>query len=106
MERSICAYCGEIIGVYEPIRVLLPDASERHGSLLELEAELQAPGVIVVHEGCYETFMHDPRSGQRRAGKLSAVGPSIQRGSELPGAPRPHCNLSAACAGRRLVRKV
>ena len=58
MDRSLCAYCGEIVGVYEPIRVVLPDADDLHGSLLKLEAELQAPGVIVVHEGCYEKFMH------------------------------------------------
>jgi hypothetical protein len=63
MERLCCAYCGEIMGVYEPIRVLLPDASERHGSLLKLEVELQVPGVFAVHEGCYEMFMQARERG-------------------------------------------
>ena len=68
MEQLLCACCGEIIGVYEPIRALLPDASERQGSLLKLEAELQAPGVIAVHEHCYEKFMQTREQGSGERG--------------------------------------
>jgi hypothetical protein len=64
MERWLCAYCGEIVGVYEPIRVLLPDGGDAHGSLIKLDAELQAPGVIVLHEGCHETFMRARDQGR------------------------------------------
>lgn len=56
MDRLPCAYCGEIVGVYEPTWLLLPDGSDQHGSALTLGDELEAPGGIVVHEHCREPF--------------------------------------------------
>ena len=37
--RLRCAYCGQMIGVYEPVRVVFADGSDRRGSLLMLRAE-------------------------------------------------------------------
>jgi len=56
MEPVRCARCAEIIGVYEPVRVVLSDGTDRHGSLLSLDDELRMRGSIVVHERCYEGF--------------------------------------------------
>ena len=36
MEQPRCAYCHEIIGVYEPVRVMLRDGTELKGSSLPL----------------------------------------------------------------------
>ncbi len=52
MESLRCARCGEVIGFYEPIRVLLPDGTLRKGSRLMLRDEL-ATEDRVLHEGCY-----------------------------------------------------
>lgn len=105
MEPSLCAYCGEIVGVYEPIRVLLPGAGVLDGSLLKLEAELQAPGVMVVHERCYETFMHARDQGSAEPASCALSVQASGAGQSRIAAVA-LCNLSAACAGRRLVRKV
>jgi hypothetical protein len=48
-----CARCGEPIGVYEPIVLLLhEDGSERRGSILTLEGQLETPGAVVLHDAC------------------------------------------------------
>ena len=56
MDPPRCAYCQDIVGVYEPVRVLLSDGSNRRGSALTLGGKLAAPGGIVMHERCYEAF--------------------------------------------------
>jgi hypothetical protein len=53
MDRPRCTYCGEVIGVYEPARVILEDGSDLPGSLLSLRLDLQTPGSVVVHDRCY-----------------------------------------------------
>jgi hypothetical protein len=52
MDRLCCPYCGDVIGVYEPARVIFGDGSELQGSLLTLRSELDTPGSIAVHERC------------------------------------------------------
>jgi hypothetical protein len=52
MERLWCPCCGEVIGVYEPARVILGDGTELKGSPLTLRSECQTPGSVVVHERC------------------------------------------------------
>jgi hypothetical protein len=56
VERVICVHCGEIVGVYEPARLVLGDGSDRRGSLLTFGDELDVAGAIVVHEWCYPDF--------------------------------------------------
>ena len=53
MEQQRCPYCGEKFGVYDPIRVVLANRTERCGSGLTLGDFLQAPGSVVVREPCY-----------------------------------------------------
>jgi hypothetical protein len=55
-DRPRCLYCGDIVGVYEPARLLLSDGTEHHGSALTLAEELGMPGGILVHERCYAAF--------------------------------------------------
>jgi hypothetical protein len=63
MDRLHCPYCGDVIGVYEPARVILDDGSDRPGSLLTLRFELQTPGSILVHERCYAERVSDRPKG-------------------------------------------
>jgi hypothetical protein len=65
-NRPRCAHCGELIGVYEPARLLLPDGTERRGSPLTFADHLGAPGTLVVHERCFEDFQRARRT-QRKA---------------------------------------
>jgi hypothetical protein len=64
-RRSVCdgsavlCRCGEVIGVYEPARVIFDDGSELPGSLLTLRSELETPGSIAVHERCYAELGSD-----------------------------------------------
>ena len=62
MDRVRCQHCGEIVGVYEPMRLLLPDGHDRHGSPLRLGDQLAVPGSTVVHERCYEAFDTEGRA--------------------------------------------
>ena len=62
MNRVRCQHCGEIVGVYEPMRLLLPDGGDRHSSPLSLGDQLDVPGSTVVHERCYEAFDPDGRA--------------------------------------------
>jgi hypothetical protein len=55
-DRPRCVHCGEIVGVYEPARLLLSDGTEQHGSRLTLGEELGMLGGILVHEHCYQAF--------------------------------------------------
>lgn len=56
VDRLRCVYCGEIVGVYEPIRLSLADGSDRRGSALSLSDLLAAPGRAVVHEHCHAAY--------------------------------------------------
>jgi len=53
MDRLRCARCQDIIGVYEPIMVILRDGSKRAGSPLTLNSELQDTQSVAVHEQCH-----------------------------------------------------
>lgn len=53
MKGLRCASCGETIGVYERTLVILPDGSERAGSRLTLDSELEdLQRVALHHERC------------------------------------------------------
>ena len=54
VDRSRCAHCAEIIGVYEPMRLLLPDGTDQRGYALTLADQLTLRGTTVVHERCSE----------------------------------------------------
>jgi hypothetical protein len=47
-----CPRCQEPIGIYEPLRVVRPDGSERRGSVLTLGEDIRAAGGVVMHERC------------------------------------------------------
>ena len=64
--------------MYEPMRLLLPDGRDRHGSPLSLGDQLDVPGSTVVHERCYEAF--DP-DGSRRRGTLTGTPRASRRGA-------------------------
>ena len=53
MDHPRCAHCQDIIGVYEPMMVVLRDGSERAGSRLTLKSELNEPGNVALHEQCH-----------------------------------------------------
>jgi hypothetical protein len=69
MDSPRCAHCGEIIGVYEPARLALPDGTERHGSPLTLGDQLSTPDSVVVHERCYEAFEQGRNERRADAGR-------------------------------------
>ena len=52
MNRPRCARCGDVIGVYEPLRLFLSDDTVIEGSWLTLRAELQQEGSIAFHHQC------------------------------------------------------
>jgi hypothetical protein len=56
MDSPRCAHCRDVVGVYEPVRVVLSDGTERHGSPLTLGDQLGISGSVIVHEHCYEAF--------------------------------------------------
>jgi hypothetical protein len=47
-----CAYCGEVVGVYEPMVLIVPEQPPRRTSRLA-EDGLPA-GSVVAHEACYD----------------------------------------------------
>jgi hypothetical protein len=53
MDRPRCAYCGEVIAVYEPMPLILSDGGEVEGSRLTLRAELESERSVALHQGCY-----------------------------------------------------
>jgi hypothetical protein len=67
MGRRHCAHCGEIVGMYERMRLLVPDGSDLDGSPLTLGEQLDAPGSTVLHERCYELFEHGHPEGRAEA---------------------------------------
>ncbi len=52
MDDLRCESCQDVIGVYEPMRVILRDGSERTGSRLTLRDELRQPGSVALHGDC------------------------------------------------------
>jgi hypothetical protein len=58
-----CPCCGQILGVYEPLVLMLPDRSTRRTS--RLAAGGLPPDALVVHESCY---------GDRRAARDPVAG--------------------------------
>lgn len=82
MERFYCSSCHGIIGVYEPIRMILSGDCERTGSVLTLRAELRTPGSVAFHERCI-VAEREPEDG----GAGGALTPGACRGaSALAGA--------------------
>jgi hypothetical protein len=51
----------DVIGVCEPMRVVLRDGSERTGSRLTLRDELRQSGSVALHEDCPRP--EEPRGG-------------------------------------------
>jgi hypothetical protein len=47
-----CVLCGDVIGVYEPIRMFLSDDTMLQGSRLTLSEELHRAGSIAFHHRC------------------------------------------------------
>ena len=62
MDQVRCEYCGEIVGVYEPMRLLLPDGGDRRGSPSMLGDQLDMPGSTVAPGRCCEPFDTDGRA--------------------------------------------
>jgi hypothetical protein len=60
MERLRCVLCGEVIGVYEPVHVILRDGSDLKGSQLTLGPELERPGSAALHDQCYRSGAESP----------------------------------------------
>jgi hypothetical protein len=56
VDRPRCTYCDEIIGVYEPVRVMLVDGTELVGSALTLGEQLEPSGSVALHGRCYDAF--------------------------------------------------
>ena len=68
MAFSRCPRCDEIVGAYEPIRVLLFDGSCHRGSRLTLRDLLAARGGLALHERCYDgAEAHRAPLGPRQA---------------------------------------
>ena len=58
-----CVHGGEIVGVYEPVCVIEEDGRLHEGSRLTLGAELERPGILVVHKGCLAARGEPKRDG-------------------------------------------
>ena len=56
MERPRCAHCQDVIGTYEPARVMLADGTELTGSFLSMGEKLEDPGSVALHSRCYDVF--------------------------------------------------
>jgi hypothetical protein len=52
LDRQLCGYCGDVIGVYEPLILRLP--SEDHRTSLLAEPDLFPTAHACYHELCYE----------------------------------------------------
>ena len=62
VNRLRCQHCGEIVGVYEPARLVLSDGTNWRGSPLTFDVAVEAHGAIVVHERCYKAFDTEARA--------------------------------------------
>ena len=54
MNRVRCVRCNDVIGVYEPMVVILAGGGRYSGSPLTLKAELEEPRNIAIHEQCWD----------------------------------------------------
>ncbi|MGZ4183580.1 MAG: hypothetical protein ACXVUL_23195 [Solirubrobacteraceae bacterium] len=63
MDVVRCAFCGDIVGVYEPACLIEEDGRVREGSRLTLGAELERPGVVVLHAGRFAARRERERDG-------------------------------------------
>ena len=52
-DRLRCAHCEDVIGVYEPLCVILSDGGVVDGSWLTRGRELEREGGVAFHERCY-----------------------------------------------------
>ena len=52
LVRAFCAYCGDVLGVYEP--VILVGSDRRATRTSRLNHPVPPPNGVMVHEGCYE----------------------------------------------------
>jgi hypothetical protein len=59
----LCSYCGEVLGVYEPLIVVDHDRGATRTSRLNQGGS--PPAGVMVHEQCYE--QREPSSEQRSA---------------------------------------
>jgi hypothetical protein len=64
MDRLHCPCCREVIGVYEPMWVILRDGSEHAGSCLSLALELREQESVGLHQRCHRSDA-DWRAQQR-----------------------------------------
>ncbi len=64
MDHPRCARCQDIIGVYEPMMVILRDGNECAGSRLTLESELNEPGSVTLHDHCHHAVVVDLYPGR------------------------------------------
>jgi hypothetical protein len=60
VEWLRCVQCGDLIGVYEPLLLVLHDGSHLTGSRLTLSAELAQPAVLAFHEHCFDALRDGP----------------------------------------------
>jgi len=67
-DRPRCVHCGEIIGAYEPARLVLSDGINLRVSPSTLGAEPVAPGSVLVHDACYAAFARERPEGRADSG--------------------------------------
>lgn len=67
-----CAYCGEIVGVYEPMVVLLPSGSRATSRAAEVE--LTDVPEASFHEACFERARGAPAQESRSEDAAPAAG--------------------------------
>jgi len=72
MEQPRCAYCHELIGVYEPVSLMLGDGIELKGSSLTLGDQLKAPGSVALHAGCHDGFEQSRKQGRTVGSRCDA----------------------------------
>ena len=56
LVRAFCAYCGDVLGVYEP--VILVGQDRRATRTSRLNHPVPPTDGVMVHEGCYERHRH------------------------------------------------
>jgi len=52
LVRALCAYCGDVLGVYEPVMLVGQDRRATRTS--RLNHPVAPTDGVMVHEGCYE----------------------------------------------------
>jgi hypothetical protein len=67
-DRPRCVHCGEIIGVYEPARLVFSDGITLRGPPSTRGAEPVVPGSLLLHEACYQPFARERPEGRADTG--------------------------------------